>query len=148
MAGCLDVLQVYLHSCYYTWIGSCLAQCVVLWAVTPCSTVDYQRFGRPHLNLHHRENLKYRMTSACLCFNSAPRHEGVLKGGGIALRILDLGTRWRWVVSFTPQPLYTKEGVPGTHSIGGWMGPRAGLDTVKRKIPNPCRDSNPRSSSP
>jgi hypothetical protein len=25
---------------------------------------------------------------------------------GIALRILDLGTRWRWVVSFTPRPLY------------------------------------------
>jgi hypothetical protein len=26
--------------------------------------------------------------------------------GGIGPRILDLGTRWRWVVSFTPQPLY------------------------------------------
>jgi hypothetical protein len=26
--------------------------------------------------------------------------------GGIAPRILDLGTRWMWVVSFTPQPLY------------------------------------------
>jgi hypothetical protein len=26
--------------------------------------------------------------------------------GGIAPRILDLGTRWRWVVSFTPRPLY------------------------------------------
>jgi hypothetical protein len=25
---------------------------------------------------------------------------------GIAPRILDLGTIWRWVVSFTPQPLY------------------------------------------
>jgi hypothetical protein len=29
------------------------------------------------------------------------------------------------------------------------VGPRAGLDAVvKRKIPSPCRDSNPRSSSP
>jgi hypothetical protein len=28
------------------------------------------------------------------------------ESGGIAPRILDLGTRWRWVVSFTPQPLY------------------------------------------
>jgi hypothetical protein len=27
-------------------------------------------------------------------------------GGVIAPRIVDLGTRWRWVVSFTPQPLY------------------------------------------
>jgi hypothetical protein len=26
--------------------------------------------------------------------------------GGIAPRIIDLGTRWRCVVSFTPQPLY------------------------------------------
>jgi hypothetical protein len=26
--------------------------------------------------------------------------------GGIAPLILDLGTRWRWVVSFTPRPLY------------------------------------------
>jgi hypothetical protein len=25
---------------------------------------------------------------------------------GIAPRILDLGTRWRWVVSFTSRPLY------------------------------------------
>jgi len=26
--------------------------------------------------------------------------------GIIAPRILDLSTRWRWVVSFTPRPLY------------------------------------------
>jgi hypothetical protein len=36
------------------------------------------------------------------------------------------------------------ERAPGTHWIGGWVGPRAGLDTVaKQKIPSPCRDSNP-----
>jgi hypothetical protein len=34
---------------------------------------------------------------------------------------------------------------PGTHWIGGWLGPRAGLDTVvaRRKIPIPWRESNP-----
>jgi hypothetical protein len=33
---------------------------------------------------------------------------------------------------------------PGSHWVGGWMGLRAGLDTVvKIKIPRPCRDSNP-----
>jgi hypothetical protein len=33
---------------------------------------------------------------------------------------------------------------PGAHWIEGWVGPRAGLDVVvKRKIPSPCRDSNP-----
>jgi hypothetical protein len=26
--------------------------------------------------------------------------------GGIAPHILELGTRWRWVVNFTPRPLY------------------------------------------
>jgi hypothetical protein len=30
----------------------------------------------------------------------------VLGSRGIAPRILDLCTRWRWVVSFTPRPLY------------------------------------------
>jgi hypothetical protein len=45
---------------------------------------------------------------------------------------------------FTP-----RERTPDTHWIGGWVGPRAGLDAVvKRKIPSPCRDSKPRSSSP
>jgi hypothetical protein len=41
-----------------------------------------------------------------LHFNWAPRHEGVLEKGGIAPRIIDLGTRRMWVVSFTPRPLY------------------------------------------
>jgi hypothetical protein len=30
------------------------------------------------------------------------------RSGGIAPRILDLGSRWRWVVSFTPRPLYSQ----------------------------------------
>jgi len=38
---------------------------------------------------------------------------------------------------------------PGTHWIGGWVGPRAGLNAVvKIKIQNPSRESNPRLSSP
>jgi hypothetical protein len=51
-----------------------------------------------------------------------------------------------WLASrsgcFTP-----RERAPGTHWIGGWVGYRAGLDTVvKRKIPSPRRESNPRTS--
>jgi hypothetical protein len=48
---------------------------------------------------------------------------------------LDLGTRWRWVVSFTSRPLYPREKTPppGTHWIGGWMDPRAGLDDLKKR---------------
>jgi hypothetical protein len=32
--------------------------------------------------------------------------------GGIAPRILDLGIRWRWVVNFTPRPLYPQRKSP------------------------------------
>jgi hypothetical protein len=64
--------------------------------------------------------------------------------GCIAPRILELGTRLRWVVGFTPGRLTPREGAPGTHWIRGWVGPRSGLDAVmKRKFPSPCRDSNP-----
>jgi hypothetical protein len=39
----------------------------------------------------------------------------------------------------------SKEGAPGTHWIGGSVSPRAVLDAmVKRKIPSPRRESNPR----
>jgi hypothetical protein len=42
--------------------------------------------------------------------------------------------------SFTP-----RKRAPGTHWIGGWVGSRAFLDAVvKRKIPSPRRESNPR----
>jgi hypothetical protein len=34
---------------------------------------------------------------------------------------------------------------PDTHWIGGWVGPRAVLEVVvKRKIPSPRQESNPR----
>jgi len=37
-----------------------------------------------------------------------------------------------------PTALPPKERTPGTHWIGGWVGPKTGLDTVvKRKIPSP-----------
>jgi hypothetical protein len=43
-----------------------------------------------------------------------------------------------------PGPFIPRETAPRIHWIEGWVGPRASLDTVeKRKIPSPCRDSNP-----
>jgi hypothetical protein len=46
------------------------------------------------------------------------------------------------MVSFTPRPLYPHIKSPW---IGGWVGPRAVLDAVvKRKIPSPHWESNPR----
>jgi hypothetical protein len=63
---------------------------------------------------------------------------------GIAPRILDLGTRWRWVASFIPRPLCPQGKIPW-YPLGGWVGPRAVLDAVvKRKIASPHRESNPR----
>jgi hypothetical protein len=47
----------------------------------------------------------------------------------------------------TSHPSYfiPRERAPGTHWIGGWVGPRAILDTVvNRKIPSPHQELNPR----
>jgi hypothetical protein len=58
----------------------------------------------------------------CFFFNSAPLHEGVLGSRGRSPRILDLGTRWRWVVGFTARPLYPqgkKPWCPLNRSLGG-----------------------------
>jgi hypothetical protein len=80
-----------------------------------------------------------------LCLTKHHAMKTYWRSGGIAPRILDLGTRWRWVVSFTPRPLYPRERAPGAHWIGGWVGPKAVLDAeVKRKIPSPRRESKPR----
>jgi hypothetical protein len=44
--------------------------------------------------------------------------------------ILDLGSRWRLVVSFTARPLYPLERAIGIHWIGSRVGPRDSLDAV------------------
>jgi hypothetical protein len=44
-----------------------------------------------------------------------------------------------------PGRFTSRERAPGTHWIGGWVGPRSVLDAVvKRRIPSPRRESNPR----
>ena len=58
----------------------------------------------------------------------------------IALLFLNLGARWGWVVNATPRPLYPRER-PGTHCIGGWVGPRARLDGYGKSRLH--RDSTP-----
>jgi hypothetical protein len=81
--------------------------------------------------------------SLCLTKHSAMKT--YWGSGCIAPRILEHGTRWRWVVSFTLRPLCPKERTPGTHWIGGWVGSRTVLETVvKRKFPSPLRESKTR----
>jgi hypothetical protein len=56
--------------------------------------------------LKHCDSYFFLKIGLSLSLNWAPCHEGVLESGDIDPRILDLGTRWRWVVNFTPRPLY------------------------------------------
>jgi hypothetical protein len=50
--------------------------------------------------------------------------------GGIAPTHSRPRHKMGWVVSITPRPRFTPgERTPGTHCTGGWVGPRAGLDT-------------------
>jgi hypothetical protein len=39
-----------------------------------------------------------------------------------------------WVVNATPQPFYPRER-PGTHCVGGWLSPRAGLNGCEKSRP-------------
>jgi hypothetical protein len=63
-------------------------------------------------------------------------HKDISESGGTTPCILNLGTRLRQVISFTPQPLYPWKKHPGIHYRGSWLGPRAGLEAVKRAKPN------------
>jgi hypothetical protein len=80
--------------------------------------------------------------SRCV-LNSAPSHADRWGNRGITPHILNLGTRWRWVVIFTLRPLYLRGKNPGALWIGGWVGPRAGLAVVMKRKIMAFRDSNP-----
>jgi hypothetical protein len=69
--------------------------------------------------------LLLKMSSLC--------HEGVWGSRCINSRFLYLDTTWRWVVSFTSLPLYPRGKYPGTHWIGVWVDPRAGVDDVEKR---------------
>ena len=49
-----------------------------------------------------------------------PYNKGMWGSKHMAPLILNLGTRWRQVINFTPQPLYPKRRMPRTQWIGGW----------------------------
>jgi hypothetical protein len=70
----------------------------------------YSNRGNPQSqNMQIQENFYYKGKSISLCLTTlALRHEDVWRSGCIDPRILDLGTSWRWVVSFTFRPLYSR----------------------------------------
>jgi hypothetical protein len=57
--------------------------------------------------------------------------------------ILDLGTIWRLVVSFTLLPLYPGVIVPGSNRRSGCVGPKVGLDAVEKRKICFCLELNP-----
>jgi hypothetical protein len=94
------------------------------------------RFAIKHLG-HIARMGEMRRGKVVPVLNKEPCHENALGSGGIASSILDLGTRCRSVVIFTPRPPYPRERYLGTHWIRSWVGPRAVLQTVvRRKIPS------------
>jgi hypothetical protein len=57
---------------------------------------------------------------------------------------LDLGIRRRWVVSFTPRPLYSRVNNPSIHWIGGWVTPETVLTLWSgEKSPSPAGTRTP-----
>jgi hypothetical protein len=65
---------------------------------------------------------------------------------GIASRVLNLGTRWMRVVSFTLRPFYPQWKslwYPLDRGLGEPQS-RSGCGGEKKKIPSPRRESNPR----
>jgi hypothetical protein len=88
--------------------------------------------------------------SMCLT-NYALRHEGVWGSGCIDPHFLDLGTSWRWVVSFTPRPLYPRGKSPRYPLYRRFGGPqnRSGQHGEEEILtPTATRTPTLRSSSP
>ena len=54
--------------------------------------------------------------------------------GRTAPLILKPVAKWKWVVSFTLLSLYLQERTP-VMLVGGWVGPRAGLDVLRKRKP-------------
>jgi hypothetical protein len=98
-----------------------------------CGNLDVSKpYGPPQLYVYHLIQNLWRSPARtnkanCLCayLKTTPwRRLGQWRYSSI---ILVLGTRWRWVASFTLLPLYPRERAPGTHWIGGWEGLRASI---------------------
>jgi hypothetical protein len=98
--------------------------------------------------LHYMVKVKVKVkVKLSLCLTKHHAMKTYWGNGGIAPRILDLGTRWRWVVSFAPRPLYP-QGMSPWYPLGKRLGGpqscsgRGGEE--KNSQPPPPQDLNPR----
>jgi hypothetical protein len=99
-----------------------------------------------HLEDQEGERIMVKLSLALI--HSASRLEDVWGSGGIAPQFLTsaLG-RSEWS-AWRPCRFTSREKALGTHCIGGWVGPRVGLNVMeKRKISCPYREWNPDSSA-
>jgi hypothetical protein len=98
-----------------------------VWEISQKELTYFSSRSWRHFNIKAKVKLS-------LCFNWAPRHEGVLgmrrySSTHSLTSALD-GREWSasHPGSFTP-----RERAPGTHWIGGWVDPKAGLDAVMKR---------------
>jgi hypothetical protein len=116
-------------------------QTITLWRVRWYCSVVLNLFSASCCYLTNDEILCTAKLSLCLT-NYALHYEGVWESGCIDPHFLDIGTSWRWVVSFTSRPLYPREKSPKyplDRRLGGlqsWSGRRG-----EEKILDPYRDS-------
>ena len=78
--------------------------------------------------LGHENSSQYRKGHSC----PYTRHVGTRRGGGVPPLILNLGTKWGWVVDLTPRPLCHRGKSSRFLPNRGWVGPKAGLDVLEK----------------
>jgi hypothetical protein len=92
-----------------------------------------RRCGKPVTNRLSYGTTKQKVNLSLSLFNWALCHKDIRRSGGIVPLILNLSTRWKWVVSFTPLPLYPQGTAPCIHWVGGWLDPRAGRNVKEKR---------------
>jgi len=93
-----------------------------------------------------RHLLGSKKANLSVCFIKYHAIKMYLGSGGIAPRILNLDTRWNWVVTFTPRPFYLRGKRP-RYPVDRRLSElqsRSGRDGEEKKSHHcPCRDFNP-----
>jgi hypothetical protein len=113
---------------------------------------EVQKLGGNLLSTKEKLSLglsKYHAMKTYTLLNQALHHEDVWGSGGLAPRILNVGSRWRCVVSLTLQRLYPQQNSPRYALNRKLDGPqiRIGRDGKEKNSHN-LPEVEPRSSSP